>query len=72
MSSIGNRVDASAGSTRQCGQQRVRRRSRCGTVASGVDAWGAPAGRAWRPSWAPRARPLRREGSELTGRSFEC
>ena len=47
---IGNRVDASAGSTRQCGR-RVRRRSRCGTVASGVAAWGALGRRPWRPPW---------------------
>ncbi len=62
----GNRVDASAGSRRRCGR-RVRRRPRCGTVASGVGARGAPAGRAWRPPWAPPARPLRREGSEFRG-----
>ena len=63
----GNRVDASAGSTRQCGQ-RVRRRSCCGTVASGVDAWGELAGRAWRPHGrTPRVSRVAMEVSSLGG-----
>ena len=46
--------------------------SRCGTVASGVDAWGELAGRAWRPPWAHPARLSRRDGSEFAGRRDAC
>lgn len=42
-----------------------------GPPAPGVDARAARGGRAWRPPWAPGARPLRGEGSEFAGRFRE-